>query len=71
VLLVTNLFIGVICDTLSEIRNVAEAFDAAKKNYCYVCSHTRADLESCDVGFKDHLLHEHNPWDFISFLIHV
>lgn len=72
VLLVANIFVGVITDTLSEIRGRQEAFDAAKKNYCFVCSHSRAELEAaCDVGFEGHLTHEHNPWDFIAFLIHV
>ena len=72
VLLVANIFVGVITDTLSEIRGQQEAFDAAKKNYCFVCSHSRAELEAaCDIGFEGHLAHEHNPWNFIAFLIHV
>jgi hypothetical protein len=72
VLLISNIFVGVISDSFSEIRGNHERFEAAKKNRCYVCSHTRAELEaSSETGFDGHINHEHDPFDYVAFMIHV
>jgi ankyrin repeat protein len=74
VLLLSNIFIGIISDQFGELRAEAMALEDKEKNECYVCSHNRTKLEAANPetgGFDGHIHNVHHPWSFVYFMMHV
>lgn len=70
--LLSGIVVGIITDTFGQLRQRAEEVSNAKQSYCYCCSHSRQELEHGSVhGFDGHVRFEHNPWDFVAFVVHA
>ena len=70
--LLSGIVVGIITDTFGQLRQRAEEVSNAKQSYCYCCSHSRQELEHGSAhGFDGHVRFEHNPWDFVAFVVHA
>jgi hypothetical protein len=70
--LLSGIIVGIITDTFGQMRQRAQEIMNAKQGYCYSCSHSRQELEHDSLlGFDGHVRFDHNPWDFISFVVHA
>ena len=72
VFLLSGIFVGIITDSFGQLRQEEVELRKARESYCYTCSHSRSELEEgSPLGFKGHVLHEHNVWSVVWFIIHV
>ena len=72
VFILTGIVVGVIADSFAYLRQLSEDNAAIKRNTCYVCGHSRPELEdACPSGFNGHVKAEHNCWHFIHYMLHV
>eukprot|EP00051_Salpingoeca_urceolata_P023861 m.411246 g.411246 ORF g.411246 m.411246 type:complete len:2678 (-) comp20163_c1_seq6:250-8283(-) len=72
VLIMTSIVAGIIIDSFSELRAASEQIQAEKANRCYICSHTRDELERASkTGFSGHFKLDHHCWTYVYFRIHL
>jgi len=41
------------------------------KNVCFVCGFSRFDFNKKNLDFEQHLLNEHDPWQYLAFLYYM
>ena len=69
VLLLLNMFNGVIVTTFSQIREESNKKEEDMKNRCYICNINRVDFQKNKVDFGEHQKYEHNINNYIKFFI--
>jgi hypothetical protein len=82
-LLLLNIFLAIIVDTFSELRDGKKEADQAKANSCYVCSIERETFKRKGVGkffkklvftlldFVSHITSDHNIFHYLYFFAYV
>jgi hypothetical protein len=69
VLLLLNMFNGVIVTTFSQIREESNKKEEDMKNRCYICNINRIEFQKNKIDFADHQKYEHNTNNYIKFFI--
>lgn len=60
---------GIIVDAFAEIRARDDAQKADTREHCLVCSVDRFTLEQKGGGFFRHIVEDHDPWQYLHFLV--
>ncbi|KAJ3089301.1 hypothetical protein HK102_006717 [Quaeritorhiza haematococci] len=68
---VMNAVAGLIIDAFGEQRSKREAAREEMLNHCFICSLPATQFQRYAQGFKHHILHDHNLWSYLFFLIHL
>lgn len=66
-----DILFGIIIDTFEELRNEKEERDFDKNFRCFICSIEKIEFSKLGKDFNHHIAHEHNPWDYIFFLVYL
>lgn len=66
-----NIIFGIIIDTFAQLRDDQNTRDEDTRNVCFICGYERDVFEKQSKSFDKHVAHEHNPTNYINFLIHV
>jgi len=76
--LLLNIIFGIILDTFSNLRETAKEQLEQKQGRCFICGVDKNDIDEAfqkrgiGKGFEEqHVAHEHNMWDYLSFLMHL
>src|SRR4051812_40104614 len=67
VLVLGNIFLGVIVDTFAERRDQKVEFENDLKNVCFICQMSRDRAATKLVQFDDHVDRYHSIWGYVDF----
>ena len=59
-----------IIDSFGELRDEKNKNDDDQHNTCFICGIERSELERY-FSFEDHVLIEHNKWNYLAYLIYL
>ena len=68
-LLFGNIISGLMLDAFASLREITEALDDDKSNYCYMCNMKREKMEKTGERFADHIQKKHHLWNYIFYII--
>jgi hypothetical protein len=71
VLVLGNIFLGVIVDTFKELRDQKTKFEKDCNDVCFVCQLTREKAASKLVDFDEHIKKDHLVWNYVDFIIYL
>lgn len=66
-----NIIFGIIIDTFAELRDAQNTRDDDFTNTCFICGFSRDVFEKQGLSFDKHVTYQHNPTNYINFLIHL
>jgi hypothetical protein len=71
VLVLGNIFLGIIVDTFAELRDLKATFENDCFNVCFVCQLTREKASAKRVDFDEHIKKDHLVWNYVNFIIYL
>jgi len=67
-----NIVFGIIIDTFAELRDARQKIEEDTKSRCFVCGILSSRFDRyIDGGFREHVLHQHNMWQYLYFMLHL
>jgi hypothetical protein len=66
-----NVIFGIIIDTFAELRAKQMQRDWDQNNKCFVCGLERRVFEKQTKSFVQHVHLEHNPWNYVDYLVYL
>ena len=71
VLVLFNIFFGIILDTFSQMRQEKNAIRQGNRSRCFICGLDSNVYDREGRGFENHVNFEHNMWDFLHLYIYL
>ena len=71
VLVMGNIFLGIIVDSFGELRNININTENDVKNVCFICQLSRDACLSRNIDFDEHVSTQHNKWNYVYFLTYL
>ena len=71
VLILLNVFLGIIVDAFAELRNLNWQREKDMKSICFVCQLTSDDCLARNLDFEEHVTKTHNLWNYVYFLTYL
>jgi hypothetical protein len=71
VLVLGNIFLGVIVDTFAVLRDQKNEFENDCNNVCFICQITRDKASIKRVDFDKHISKDHLVWSYVDFIIYL
>jgi hypothetical protein len=71
ILIILNIFNGIIVDTFQEIRENNEKFNDEILNTCYICQLKTSDFEGEEFTLEEHIRYEHNIFHYFFYLFKI
>ena len=71
VLVLGNIFLGIIVDSFGELRNVNIETENDIKNICFICQLSRDACLTRNIDFEKHVSTDHNKWNYVYFLTYL
>lgn len=68
VLILLNVFLGIIVDAFAELRNENWKREKDKNNICFICQLSRDDCISRNIDFDNHVNNTHYLWNYVYFM---
>ena len=71
VLILLNIFLGVIVDAFGELRNRNWQTEKDRKNVCFICQLSWDNCLARNINFEKHIQETHNLWNYVYFLTYL
>ena len=71
VLILMNIFLGVIVDAFGELRNRNWETERDRKNVCFICQLSWDNCLARNISFEKHVRETHNLWNYVYFLTYL
>ena len=71
VLVLGNIFLGIIVDSFGDLRNKNIDNENDVKNICFICQLSRDACLTRNIDFEKHISREHNKWNYVYFLTYL
>ena len=71
VMILFTLFLGLVIDSIAEIRVKKQMTEKLLLERCFICDLHRNDFESKKLDFKEHIENHHNPMAYLFYLMWV
>ena len=71
ILVLGNVFLGIIVDTFAELRDENTGKENDKKNICFICQLSRDACLTRNIDFNKHVANEHFLWNYVYFLTYL
>lgn len=71
ILVLGNIFLGIIVDTFADLRDKNEAKEVDMKNKCFICQISRDDSLNKNIDYEEHIKEDHFIWNYIYFLTYL
>ena len=68
ILIIGNVFLGIIIDTFGELRDIQSENDNDRNNVCFICQLSSDACLTRNIDFDKHVNNIHNIWNYIYFL---
>ncbi len=70
-ILMRELVFGIIIETFRDLRMEEQHHEHDKHYICFICGVTKDELEKDRVDFFNHRNVDHNPWNYINYMIRL
>ena len=67
-LILGNVFLGIIIDTFSELRDIQTENENDRNNICFICQLSSDACLARNIDFDKHVNNIHNIWNYVYFL---
>ena len=71
VLVLGNIFLGVIVDTFNDLRDEKTKFEKDVNDTCFICQISSEKATIKNINFKDHVANEHHIWNYVNFIVYL
>ena len=71
ILVLGNVFLGIIVDTFAELRDENTMKENDKRNICFICQLSRDACLTRNIDFNKHVKNEHFIWNYVYFLTYL
>jgi hypothetical protein len=71
VLVLGNIFLGIIVDAFTDLRDLKNLFENDLNNICFICQLTRSKSSSKAIDFDEHITTKHSIWNYVDFIIYL
>jgi len=71
IIIALNVILGIILDTFGQLREERNNTLKDTISKCFICQIEAERFQRESLGFKNHIKHEHNMWQYLFFLIHL
>jgi inositol 1,4,5-triphosphate receptor type 3 len=68
ILVLGNVFLGIIVDTFADLRDKNQSKEDDKRFKCYICQISRDESLNKKIDFDRHCKVDHNVWNYVYFL---
>eukprot|EP01063_Lacrimia_lanifica_P001878 TRINITY_DN1097_c0_g2_i1.p1 TRINITY_DN1097_c0_g2~~TRINITY_DN1097_c0_g2_i1.p1 ORF type:complete len:3588 (+),score=1056.47 TRINITY_DN1097_c0_g2_i1:122-10885(+) len=66
-----NIVFGIIVDTFGELRQKREAREQEMRTRCFICNVESSDFDKRADGFENHIVRDHNMWNYMFFVYYL
>ena len=71
VIILLNIFSGIIIDTFAQLRDQKADFEDNKNNVCFICSIERYEFDRNGDGFEKHIERDHHVFNYLYYRIYI
>jgi inositol 1,4,5-triphosphate receptor type 3 len=71
ILVLGNIFLGIIVDTFADLRDKNQSKEDDKKLLCYICQISRDESLNKKIDFDAHCREDHFVWNYVYFLTYL
>jgi len=71
ILIIGNVFLGIIVDTFAELRDQNNSNDNDKYSVCFICQLSRDVCLIRNIDFDTHVMGIHYLWNYVYFLTYL
>ena len=71
VLIMLNVFFGIIVDAFAELRNKNYEREKDRNSICFICQISSDECLRRNIDFEEHVLKSHNLWNYVYFLTYL
>ncbi len=71
ILILGNIFLGIIVDSFAELRDRNNQKDIDKRSVCFICQLSKDESMNQKIDFKQHTLVDHKMWNYVYFLTYL
>ena len=71
VLILLNIFLGIIVDAFGELRNKNWQIEKDKNTICFICQLSSDKCLSRNINIEKHIKETHNLWNYVYFLTYL
>ena len=71
VLVMGNIFLGIIVDSFGELKKINDEREKDMNNVCFICQLSRDDCLTRNIDFEEHISTQHNKWNYVYFLTYL
>ncbi len=74
VLVLLNIFFGIIIDTFGELRALKNERDEDTTTICFICGIDNQTFDRASPtprGFQDHITADHNMWNYFYYIVYI
>ena len=71
VLIMLNVFFGIMVDAFAELRNKNNEREKDKNSICFICQLSRDECLRRNIDFEEHVMKIHSLWNYVYFLIYL
>ena len=71
ILIMGNVFLGIIIDTFGELRDTQTENENDRNNICFICQLSSDACLTRNIDFEKHVNSVHNIWNYVYFLAYL
>jgi inositol 1,4,5-triphosphate receptor type 1 len=71
IIIMLNIFFGIIVDTFAELRDARREIEHDIENFCFVCGRPKHEFELRGSGWNQHIQIEHNVWAYLAYILYI
>ena len=71
VLILLNVFLGIIVDAFAELRNKNWQREKDMNSICFICQLSSDDCLSRNIDYEEHINTTHNLWNYVYYLTYL
>lgn len=71
ILILGNIFLGIIVDTFAALRDQNEFTEEDKNLKCYICQIWRDQCLNKKIDYEKHIKEDHFTWNYVYFLTYL
>lgn len=71
ILVLGNIFLGIIVDTFADLRDKNQLREEDKLLKCYVCQISRDQSLNKKIDYESHIREDHLTWNYVYFLTYL
>ncbi len=71
ILILGNIFLGIIINAFGELRKKNSNLEDDKNNICFICQLSKDECLFRNIDFDNHIKGIHNLWNYVYFLVYL